>query len=160
MKWYAIYTKPKAEDSVTKLLENAGIPVINPKISIRKYRRKKYADVIEPLFPCYMFARFDADTHTHMITYTRGVRYIVGKEHPVEVPETMISAVLEQMKDGIIHPPEEELQSGDRVLIMEGPFRDFYGVFDGKMSGKERAMVFLETLNYKLDIEKRSIKKV
>ena len=157
--WYAIYTKPGAEESVTRLLSNAGIETFNPKIRVRKYLRKKYTDVIEQLFPCYIFASFDPGTHSHMIRYTRGVRYVVGKDYPIVVPPAMVEAIRERMEHGIVRPEVEKFEKGDRVLIKEGPFRDFCGIFERNLSGRERVVIFLEALFCRVEIESFSIKK-
>ncbi|MEJ2697174.1 MAG: transcription termination/antitermination NusG family protein [Candidatus Sulfobium sp.] len=157
--WYAIYTKPGAEDSATRLLTNAGIETFNPKIRIRKYVRKKFTEVIEQLFPSYIFASFDPGTHGHMIKYTRGVRYVVGKEYPLVVPPEMIEAIRERMEDGVVKPEREKFETGDRVLIKEGPFKDFYGIFERNLSGRERVVILLEALFCRVEIERFSIKK-
>ncbi|MBI5641472.1 MAG: hypothetical protein HZA17_13710 [Nitrospirae bacterium] len=159
MNWYVIYTKPKAEDSTAGLLENAGIETLSPKVRAKKYIRKKFTEVVEQLFPCYIFACFDKEKHGHMITYTRGVRYIVGRQSPVPVPPEIIEAIRERIEDGIIKPLPEIFKKGDRVIIREGPFRDFYGIFDRDVTGKERVMILLEALHSKLDIEIESIRK-
>lgn len=157
--WYAVYTKPGAEEATTRLLSNAGIETFNPKIRIRKYVRKKYTEVIEELFPCYIFASFDPHTHGHMIRYTRGVRYVIGKEHPLVVPHDMIDAIRDRMEDGIVKPEMEKFERGDRVLIREGPFKDFYGIFERNLSGRERVVILLEALFCRVEIESFSIKK-
>ncbi len=159
MHWYAIYTKPNAEDSTTHLLNNAGIETLNPKIRTRKYMRKKYTEVIEQLFPCYVFASFDIEKHGHMIKYTRGVKYIVGKEHPIIVHREIIKAIEERMEDGIVKQVIERFRRGERVLIKEGPFKDFCGIFERDVSGRERALILLEAIQSKLEIETLSIKK-
>jgi transcriptional antiterminator RfaH len=157
--WYAIYTKPGAEDSATRLLSNAGIETFNPKIRIRKYVRKKYTEVIEQLFPCYIFASFDPGTHSHMIRYTRGVRYVIGKEHPLVVPAAMIEAIRGRMEGGVVKPETEKFERGDKVLIKEGPFKDFCGIFERNLSGRERVVIFLEALFCRVEIERFSIRK-
>lgn len=159
MNWYAIYTKPKCEDPTARLLNNAGIETICPKLKVRKRIRGKYADVTEQLFPSYLFAFFDREKQGHMIRYTRGVKYIVGKENPLMVPREIIDAIKERMEGDIVVPVPEDLREGDRILIKEGPFKDFYGIFKRDIPGKERSMILLEALYCKLDIEKRSIKK-
>jgi hypothetical protein len=45
------------------------------------------------------------------------------------------------------------------VVIKEGPFKDFYGIFERNVSGQERAMILLEALHSKIDIESSSLKK-
>lgn len=157
--WYAVYTKPKCEHSVVILLNNAGIETLNPKIQIRKYVRGKYTLVLEQLFPSYLFACFDRKKESHMIKYTRGVKYIVGKENPVVVPPEIIESVKERLEGDIIREIPENLRKGDRVLIKDGPFKDFYGIFEKTLPGKERSIILLEALYSKLNIEIFSLKK-
>ena len=59
--WHAIYTKTKKEDSVAFRLQNIGVEVLNPRLKSRKFKNNRLIEVIEPLFPCYFFARFDTD---------------------------------------------------------------------------------------------------
>lgn len=160
MSWYAVYTKPKAEDATAAHLEMAGIRTINPKIKVKKYLRKKYKEVIEPLFPCYVFASFDLRDQVHLVKYTRGVRYIVGKDSPMAVHDLIIEAILERMEEGdIVRPLRDSFERGDRVLIKEGLFKDFYGVFERDIPGRERVMILLETIQSKIEIEGHSIRK-
>jgi transcriptional antiterminator RfaH len=160
MNWYAIYTKPKCEDSTAHLLKNAGIETLSPKIQIIKYVRRKYTEVTEQLFPSYIFAFFDTEKHTHMIKYTRGVRYIVGKQTPLIVHHEIIDAIKERIKDNIVTLVPENFKKGDRIIIQEGPFKDFYGIFERNISGKKRVMILLEALFCSVDIENRSIRKL
>ncbi len=158
--WYAIYTKPRCEDSTARLLNNAGIETLSPKIRVLKRVRNKYADVVEQLFPSYIFAFFDREKHAHMIGYTRGVKYIVGKENPLAVHPQIIAAIKERMEGDFVIQTQQNLVKGDKVLIREGPFKDFYGIFERDLPGKRRSMILLDALYCKLDIESRSIEKV
>jgi transcriptional antiterminator RfaH len=160
MNWYAIYTKVKAEGAVALLLSKAGIETLNPKIRVRKYVRRKYVEAVEQLFPCYIFAFFDEGKQGHMIRYTRGVKYIVGKEHPLTVHPQIIEVIRERMEGDIVEPLHEKFDSGERVLVKEGPFKDFYGIFERHIPGKKRATILLETLYFRLEVENRSLGKV
>ena len=159
MNWYAIYTKPRGEESVAHLLAHAGIETFSPKIRILKRVRGKYVDVTEQLFPSYIFAFLDEQTHSHMVRYTRGVKYIVGKEKPLIVHPEIIDAIRERMEGEIVSPAPENLSPGDRIMIKEGPFKDFYGIFERAIPAKQRSMILLEALQCKLDIENRSVMK-
>jgi transcriptional antiterminator RfaH len=120
--WYAVYTKPKKEDSVAFLLQNIGIKILYPKIRFNKYKKNKFIEVIEPLFPCYLFASFEKEKYSHLIKYTRGVRYVVGKGNPVAVHEEIISAMKQGMEDdNIIAVKPQRFDKGDRVFIKDGP---------------------------------------
>lgn len=152
--WYAVYTKPKKEDSVAFFLQNIGLEVLAPKIKFRKFKRNKLTDVIEPLFPCYLFANFDKDKYAHLITYTRGVRYIVGKKNPVAVQDEVINVIKDGIEDNnIIVIKPSTFKNGDRVLIKDGPFKDFYGIFEKEIKGHERVMILLETIQCRVELD-------
>jgi transcriptional antiterminator RfaH len=160
MTWYAIYTKPRSEESTAARLRNAGIEILNPKIRVRKYLKGKYSYVIESLFKSYIFACFDNARFNHMIRYTRGVKYIVGKENPISVPQEIIDAIQERMDDkSIITPKPESLSKGDRVVVQEGPFATFFGIFEREVPGKDRVIILLEALGSRLEIEDLSVRK-
>ncbi len=160
MNWYAIYTKPKSEDMVAMLLRGAEIETLNPCIRTRRYCRKRYQDIIEPLFPCYIFARLEPTLHGHMITYTRGVRYIVGKEHPFLVPDEIITSIQNGMEDGIIRPPAEQFEKGEKIVINDGPFRDFSGVFERDLPGRDRVIILLNALHGSLELDRGALRKL
>ena len=160
MNWYVIYTKPSCEDSTALHLRNADVEVLNPKIRIKKYLRGKYLSVIEPLFKNYIFACFDNERHNRMIRFTRGVKYIVGKENPVVVPVEIIRTISEHMgEESIITPVPDQLSKCDRVLVKEEPFANFNGIFEREVPGRDRIIILLEALGSQLEIEDVSVRK-
>ena len=59
MFWYVVATKLRLETLAKKHLENQGYEVFLPRISqIRKHARK-IEKVLKPLFPGYLFIRFN-----------------------------------------------------------------------------------------------------
>jgi transcriptional antiterminator RfaH len=161
MSWHAIYTKPGKEDSVTFRLQGVGIDVLNPKLKSKRYKRNKFIEVIEPLFPCYLFASFEKEKYSHLITYTRGVRYIVGKSNPIIVHDEIIATIKEGMEDGnIVVIKPGRFQKGDKVLIKEGPFKDFYGIFERETKGTERVVILLEMIHYRLELDSYFLTKI
>jgi len=151
--WHVIYTKPKKEDSIAFRLQNIGIEVLNPKIKFKKFKRSRLVEVIEQLFPCYIFASFEKDKYAHLITYTRGVRYIVGKTNPVVVQDEIINAIKQGMENNIVVIKPFRFTKGDKVLIKDGPFKDFYGIFEKELKGPERVMILLNTIQCRLELD-------
>lgn len=159
--WHAIYTKQGKEDLVAFRLQGIGIEVLNPKLKSKKYKRNKFIDVIESLFPCYLFASFEKEKYSHLITYTRGVRYIVGKGNPIVVHDEIINTIKEGMgDDNIVVIKPRKFEKGDRVLIKEGPFKDFYGIFEKETRGPERVMILLEMIHCKLELDSCFLTKI
>lgn len=156
--WYAVYTKPRYEDHLVDRMRDVGIECLNPKLKHFRYRRGKYTDVIEPMFPCYIFCRFDPVTLYHLVRYTRGVRFIVGKGKPLQVPDGIITCIRERLKGGIIEVKPERFSKGQKVVIEEGPFKYFTGIFDRYVNKSERVMVLLSAIQGKLELESWMVK--
>jgi transcriptional antiterminator RfaH len=163
MNWYAIYTKPKSEEVVSQKLRQAGMEVYSPKLKIKKYLRNQYREVIEPLFPCYIFGRFEPEKYLWMITYTRGVKKVVGnKDLPWPVTEDIIDFIRCNEKDGFVSMRCEELKEDDTVRISEGPLAGLTGVFKKIIKGTERVMLLLNAIEYqaRVIVERASLIKV
>jgi len=60
-------TKPRSEDLVASRLQDIGIEILNPKLKSKKYQGNKIGEVIEPLFPCYLFANFEKEKYSHLL---------------------------------------------------------------------------------------------
>ncbi|MDA8171020.1 MAG: hypothetical protein M0033_11890 [Nitrospiraceae bacterium] len=151
--WYAIYLKPGCERLVSGRLESAGVPTLNPLLRSRRFRGRRVIENISPLFPCYIFARFDPAARYRMIIYTRGVRYVVGGTSPLPVPEEIIEAIRGKMADGVIELPPEDFTEGRQVLIKDGPFKGFNGIFRRYTNGRQRCLVLLESLAWTLEAD-------
>jgi transcriptional antiterminator RfaH len=162
MNWYSIYTKPKQEDKVEENLARASVEVFNPKLRRKRLIRGKYERVIRPLFPNYLFAKFDPSLQYHMIKYTRGVSGIVGNRgSPWPVSEDIIEIIKSRMNDEGLIVINPDIKVGDKVEITEGPFKGFIGIFEREMRDSERIIVLLNTIEYRasLDIEKELLRK-
>jgi transcription elongation factor/antiterminator RfaH len=148
MQWYAVYTKPKREDAVAGSLENAGIEVFNPRLKHKKYLQGAYRNKISPLFPCYVFVKFEPETTSRMIKYTRGVKRIVGGAFPWPVSDEIIDVIRDQEEDGIIAIKPPQLKYGDSVAINDGLLSGLKGIFEKELNGQERVVLLLSAVEY------------
>ena len=163
MNWYAVYTKPKSEEIVSQKLRQTGIEVYNPKLRLKKYIRNQYREVIEPLFPCYIFGRFETEKYQWMITYTRGVKKIVGdKTNPWPVSEEVIDFIRCHERDGFVSIRYEDIREGDTVRIAEGPLSGLTGIFKRVIKGTERVILLLNAIEYQARaiVERASLVKI
>ena len=98
-----------------------------------------------------------------MITYTRGVRKIVGdKTNPWPVAEDIIDFIRSNEKDGVVAMRCEELREDDAVRISEGPLAGLTGVFKKLIKGTERVVLLLNAIEYqaRVIVERASLVKV
>ncbi len=151
--WYAVYLKWGHEKAVSRRLEGAGIETLSPLLRQKRFRNNRMIETIEPLFPCYVFARFDPDAHFRMISYTRGVRYIVGGAFPMSVPVEIIGSIRGKIAGGVIALKPEDIEEGGQVMIKDGPFAGYYGLFKRYTKGSERCLVLLEALGWTLETD-------
>jgi transcriptional antiterminator RfaH len=154
--WYCIYTKSNYEDPLCqRLSEFTDIELFNPKLKRKKYVRGKLTMVVEALFPCYVFARFDLLHYYHMIKYTRGVRRIIGNSlgYPKAVDDAIVHMIKLKAPDGYISFEQPKFSKGDKLIIKGGPFEGFIGLFMEELKPRDRILILLNTLKYEASIE-------
>jgi transcriptional antiterminator RfaH len=162
--WYAIHTNPREEDRAHSNLSAWGVETCCPKLkSVRSLNfTGRTVQVIDHLFPRYIFARFNADAMLHKVRFTRGVRNVVMiGDVPARVEDEIIDLLRSRMSpDGLI-TPQDEFDEGDEVYLKAGPFKGFTGVFNSRLTGSERVMILLDTVRFqgRLIIDKALIEK-
>lgn len=162
--WYVVQTKPREELRAVDNLRAQSIETFFPVVKEGRLDRvtKKRSYAIKPLFPRYLFARFNANKMLHKVKFTRGVHSLVRfGGGPVAVDEEILNIISERMgEDGYIDL-REQLRAGDKVVVTDGPFKNFVGVFERNVKQQERVMIMLETLNYqgRVVLEREMVRK-
>lgn len=148
--WYVVRTKPCQEERAVNNLSAWGIRTLVPWLETRRIFGSK-----QPLFPSYVFALFDADGALHKVNLTRGVSYVVGfGGRPATVDDDIIASLRKRIGDSGVVRLEAQFRAGDEVLIRSGPLKNFMGVFQKQMSGRERVRILLTSvgLNALVDV--------
>jgi len=147
MNWYAIHTKPRQEGLAQVSLQREAVETFFPKLRRRRTIRRVRRWVTGPLFPCYIFARFDAEKSRRLVRYANGVTNIVSfGNKPAVVDEAIVSAILEHAREDVVTVKPPTLKAGDMVEIQDGPLRGLHGIFEREMGDSERVVVLLETI--------------
>ena len=147
--WFAVCCKPRQELIAQENLLRQGYHVYLPRIQVRKRRRGKWVDVIEVLFPRYLFIRIDTVQHsTAPVRSTCGIVGIVRfGGQPAVIPDEVIEDILrrEDSASGLRQDNRPLFRAGDPVKLVEGPLSDMEGIF-AQEDGRERVIVLLEML--------------
>lgn len=150
-RWYVVHTKPRQEERANNNLRAWGVETLNPKLRTRRYNEFTGAPstITQPLFPRYIFARFNADKQLAKIWFTRGVHDVVCfGGSPALVDEAIIAILRSRMgEDGFVKSTDD-LKRGDKVMIKAGPLRNFMGIFEHELKAGERILVLLTSINY------------
>jgi transcriptional antiterminator RfaH len=145
--WYLIRTKTGKERWVKDQIAPMAHEVFLPLLKARQPRWGRMADSIGPLFPCYVFARFDLKQRYFDIKYMAGVRGIVSAGiDPLAVPDSIIDEIRRRGVDDIVEIFEKPLGTGEKVVVVEGPFRGFEAIFERYLSGAERVAILLSAV--------------
>jgi len=156
-RWYVVNTKPRNEERAANNLINGGIEVLAPRLKLRKYKDGKFIHVVEPMFPNYIFVRFHPVDDFRMVKYARGVKTIVhfgGQIVPLQ--DEMIEFIKARLDNGVAAIQKPSISKGDKILIKNGPFKGFSGIFESELDGKERVSILLDGVNYcaKMEIDR------
>ncbi|MGC1342226.1 MAG: transcription termination/antitermination NusG family protein [Candidatus Binataceae bacterium] len=146
--WYLIRTKTGKERWVRDQLRPTVGEVFLPMLRAKVPRWGRMTMSVGPLFPCYVFARFEIEACYFDVKYMAGVRGIVSAgADPLAVPEAIVAEIRRRGGiDDVVEISEPRLDSGQRVTVVEGPFRGFEAVFDRYLSGAERVAILLNAL--------------
>ncbi len=148
-RWYLIRTKPRKETVAEENLHRQGWEIYLPRIQQRRRRRGRWSEVIEPLFPCYLFVRlhFGFD-NISPIRYTTGVQNFVRfSEKPAVVPDEIIESLrrTEDCNKGLRYLNNLPFKPGDNVLIDTGPLAGLQAIFLAE-KGQDRVVILFDML--------------
>ena len=146
--WYVLHSHPNKEDLLWQQLLAREIEVFYPRIQANPVNPR--ARKIKPYFPGYLFVCTDLEklglSTLQWMPYSTGLVMFGGE--PSALLESIVQ-VIRQRVDEINSAGGEVLDAlkpGDRVVIQEGPFEGYEGIFDVRLSGKARVRVLLEML--------------
>ena len=154
MNWFVIRTKAGDEERANANLLNQEIETFLPLFKAHNLRGVKMVRTIRPLFPSYLFARLNLDLHYARVKWTRGVSRVLGnREGPVPVSEAVVQTIRDRVgRDNLIEL-EEEMKEGDLVQVISGPIKDLLGVFQKRMSGKDRVKILLNLIGVDVPVQ-------
>jgi transcriptional antiterminator RfaH len=160
VRWYAVQSRPRQEQRAASNLVSSGLTTFLP--MIRQVTRRG-APSTEPLFPSYLFVQCDIYASAHSIRYTRGVAKVLSTSGgPAPIDDSIVESIRGRMgKDGFVQLADT-LTAGDSVQIMCGPLKGLTGIFQSAMSGTERVMLLLESVQSQIRVmvDTASIRKV
>ena len=163
--WYVLRSKPHKEDCLFRFVTSEGHRVFCPQIPVNPVNPR--ARKIKSYFPGYMFvhARLAeiGQNAFQYLPFSMGLIWLGGE--PAVVPEAVVHALQTRLAEiwdsgGLTYT---DLKSGERVIIQDGVFEGYEGIFDAYLSGNDRVHILLKMLNDRLvpmEINRASVAKV
>src|SRR5215467_2893941 len=142
--WFALQTKPRNEKQVERILTHKGYECCLPMYRQKRRWSDRVIEVELPLFPMYIFCRFNSFAMGKAIS-TPGVTRIVGfggRHAEVRIEE--IEALQLLGKSDCLREPWAYIPDGTLVQVETGPLTGAQGIFN---SGEDkRRLVISVTL--------------
>ena len=153
--WYVAQTQPNAESKAVAHLGRQGFLTYLPRY-LKRRRHARRVDVIPvPLFPRYLFVEIDIAVQRWRSIYsTVGVSQLVCTgDTPTPVSDQVVTMLkARENAEGFIHLDHRPLfRLGDKIRVLEGVFRDCFGLYDG-MSDRDRVTILLDLLGRKVRV--------
>ena len=153
LKWYVVQSKPREELRAEHFLKEKGLQVYLPLMEVAITRGFRDVMKEKPLFPSYLFCRFDPAASLGYVRWTKGVTKILPTSiSPLPVEDDLITAIRTLgQQDGIIR--KKPLKRYDQIRINRGPMKDILGIFDYWTSDEGRVRVLLQFISYQASVE-------
>jgi len=152
--WYVIQTKPKREEAAESFLAKKGLEMFNPLMETFVSRNKRMRKELRPLFPGYLFAKFDLEENYPLVRWARGVKKVLGcGGYPEPIAEEVVRIIRERGDAQGIIKVKGHFEPNDVVRIKTGPLKDLIGIFERWISNHERARILLSLIGYQPAVE-------
>jgi len=128
LQWFALRVRPRAEKAVAESLRGKGYEEFLP---LHRQRRRWSDRVIEiqlPLFPGYVFSRFDVRARLPILTTPGVVSVVSVGKVPQPVDDSEIASLQVIARSSLPVQPWPYLHLGSKVSIFRGPLAGAEGV--------------------------------
>lgn len=152
--WYLLYCKRSEQQRAKMHLENQGVECYYPETQVEKITRGKRQIKSEPLFPSYVFARFDAKQGPTFTTIrsTRGVvDFVRMGPHPQILQDNLIDTLkeIEQLQQQVL---SDNLPSeGDVIRVASGQFSGMEAIYK-EPDGETRSILLVKMLSKPVEV--------
>lgn len=150
--WYAIRTRSNHENTAATALEAKGYEVYLPTLRTRRRWSDRVVESDKPLFPGYVFSRFDRLQRLPVMTTPGVVSIIAFGSEPIPVPEREIHAIQTIARSGLPTEACSHLAEGQVIRIAYGSLQGLSGILM-KSKSKWRLVVSVTLLHRSIAVE-------
>jgi transcription antitermination factor NusG len=150
--WYAVRVRNQHEDIVTRHLRVRGLEAFLPLYRCQHRWSDRFKEVELPLFPGYVFCRFDPANRLPVLTVPGVVQLVGAGKKPLPIDETEIAGIQAATKSGFSTRPWQFLRIGQRVRIGHGPLCGIEGILIGHR-GHQRLVLSITLLQRSVAVE-------
>jgi transcription termination/antitermination protein NusG len=150
--WFAVWTRSRHEQVVRSQLDERQVTVFLPTVArwSRWKDRKKKIDA--PLFPGYVFARFDPADRLNVLKCSGVVSIVSFNGEPAPVPDDQIESIRTLVESTLPYDPCPMIKTGARVEVVHGPLKGVVGRLARKGS-QSRLVLSVELIGQAISVQ-------
>lgn len=126
--WFAVQVRARQELGISEHLQSNGYEWFLPMTKCKKRWSDRIKQVQSPLFPGYLFCRFDPMDRLPILKIPGVIQVVGTNRQPIPVDEDEIRAIQVLLASGVPNQPCPYLEIGDKVRIESGPLRGLEGL--------------------------------
>lgn len=164
IRWYIVHTysgfenkiaafikEQAAKEGLSELVEDVLVPIEKTE-SVQK-GKKVVKD--RKFFPGYVLVKMEMTDRTwHLVSSTPKVTGFLGGKKPVPMTQAEADRILQQVQEGIEKPKSTVVyETGEQIIVCDGPFATFTGVVEDVDAEKERLKVSVSIFGRQTPLE-------
>ena len=140
--WYVVYTKPRWEKKITRLLDDKGIKNYCPLNRIERQWSDRKKIIYEPLFKGYVFVNVVEEEKWSLKNIEGIINFVYWLGKPAKVRQDEIERIqrfLQEFKD--VEVTENKIIKSDSVIITQGVLMNYKGIVVEVVGNKARVQI-------------------
>lgn len=151
--WYAVYTKPRWEKKVAKLLDEKGVENYCPLNKVIKQWSDRKKVVLEPVFKSYVFVKIAENLKWELKKVSGVLNFVYWLGKPAIIKEEEIITIKKFLNEfGDVKVEEQNrLTVNSKVRIKQGVMMNYHGMLI-ELSGN-KAKVRIDSMGISLNAQ-------
>ncbi len=150
--WYAIYTKPRWEKKVAKLLDRQGVENYCPLNKVTRQWSDRKKIILEPVFKSYVFVRVEESKKWDLRKVNGVLNFVYWLGKPAPIKDEEIQTIRKFLNEfSYVEVAELNLQVNNPVKIKSGVLMDYHGILI-ELNGN-KAKVKIESMGIQLSAQ-------
>lgn len=149
-RWFAVYTKYKAEKYVAENLLKKGIHAYVPLMNKTKVYKSKVKHTLLPLINCYVFVKIVKSEYVTVLETEYVMKFLKQRKELIAIPDDEI-IMLQRVVGEVVHavPSIEVYGIGTPVEVVSGSLTGLKGKVI-ELKGKKEFLVSIDSIGYQM----------
>jgi transcription antitermination factor NusG len=145
LRWYAVYTAPRAEKKVSERFTQEGIEHYLPLQTVKRRWSDRIKEVEVPVVNGYIFVRIHQLEFIKVTRVYGALAFVREGGQPAAIPDRQLEGLrfMVEHADEPVEYSQESFEHGEAIRICKGPLEGMMGELV-EMKGKHKVLIRLE----------------